>query len=117
MLDKPFVASTQAFQGAYLLPLFHAIEQARGEDAHRQLPAPAPASSLAADDAPLGPYAGAHLIRSPYTAGLAHADALRRLTAAGEVDPTSPWTLLRGTARAAASAAPRAVAVGRGGER
>ncbi|MGV9567535.1 hypothetical protein [Streptomyces sp. NPDC003480] len=26
--------STQAFQGAYLLPLFHAIEQARGEDAY-----------------------------------------------------------------------------------
>ncbi|MFC9930021.1 hypothetical protein [Streptomyces sp. NPDC127190] len=47
--------STQAFHGAYLLPLFHAIEQARGEDAYQQLPAPAPASSLAADDAPLGP--------------------------------------------------------------
>ncbi|MBL1087443.1 hypothetical protein JK359_36760 [Streptomyces actinomycinicus] len=88
--------STQAFQGAYLLPLFHAIEQARGEDAYQQLPAPAPASSLAADDAPLGVYCAAHLIRSSYTAGLAHADALRRLTAAGEVDPTSPWTLLRG---------------------
>lgn len=88
--------STQAFNGAYLLPLFHAIEQARGDGAYRQLPAPAPASSLATDDAPLGPYAGAHLIRSSYTAGLAHTDALRRLTAAGEVDPTSPWTLLRG---------------------
>nr|WP_181852515.1 hypothetical protein [Streptomyces sp. HB202] len=71
--------STQAFNGAY-----------------RQLPAPAPASSLAADDAPLGPYAAAHLIRASYTAGLAHADALRRLTVAGEIDPTSPWTLLRG---------------------
>ncbi|MEU1465888.1 hypothetical protein ABZ467_35635 [Streptomyces sp. NPDC005727] len=62
----------------------------------RQLPAPAPASSLTADDAPLGPYAGAHLIQNSYSAGLAHADALRRLTAGGEVDPTSPWTLLRG---------------------
>jgi hypothetical protein len=88
--------STQAFQGTYLLPLLHAVEQARGGDAYRQLPAPAPASSLAADDAPLGPYASAHLIRTSYTAGLAHADALRRLTSAGEVDPTSPWTLLRG---------------------
>ncbi|MGY5124340.1 hypothetical protein [Streptomyces nigrescens] len=46
--------STQTFQGAYLLPLFDAIEQARGEHAYRQLPAPAPASSLATDDAPLG---------------------------------------------------------------
>ncbi|MEU1707564.1 ATP-binding protein [Streptomyces sp. NPDC005706] len=54
---------------------------------------PAPASSLAADDAPLGPCCAAHLIRS---SALARADALRRLTAAGEVDPTSPWTLLYG---------------------
>ncbi|KOV93769.1 hypothetical protein [Streptomyces sp. NRRL B-3648] len=88
--------SAQAFQGAYLLPLFHAIEQARGEHAYRQLPAPAPAGSLAADDAPLGPYSTAHLIQNSCAAGLAHADALRRLTAAGEVDATSPWTLLRG---------------------
>ncbi|MET9142084.1 hypothetical protein [Streptomyces parvulus] len=51
----------------------------------------------AKDDAPLGPYAASHLIHVSYTAGLAHADALRRLTAAGEVDATSPWTLLRGT--------------------
>ncbi|MFE5406953.1 hypothetical protein ACFQ9Z_37880 [Streptomyces sp. NPDC056580] len=50
----------------------------------------------AADDAPLGPYAAAHLIRTSYTAGLAHADALRRLILAGEIDPTSPWTLLCG---------------------
>jgi hypothetical protein len=64
-------------QGAYLLPLFHAIEQARGEHAYRQLPAPAPAGSLSTDDAPLGPYTAAHLIQNSYTAGLAHADALR----------------------------------------
>ncbi|MFD7677086.1 hypothetical protein [Streptomyces sp. NPDC060187] len=88
--------STQAFNGAYLLPLFEAIEQARGEHAYLQLPVPHPASSLAADDAPLDSYAAAHLVRNAYTAGLAHADALRRLTVAGEVDPTSPWTLLRG---------------------
>ncbi|WP_329392620.1 hypothetical protein OHA45_37195 [Streptomyces lydicus] len=88
--------STQGFNAGYLLPLFHAIEQARGDDTYRPLPAPAPASSLAADDAPLGPYSATHLIRNSYTAGLAHADALRRLTEAGEIDPTSPWTLLRG---------------------
>ncbi|MFJ3229183.1 hypothetical protein ACIPJS_38345 [Streptomyces sp. NPDC086783] len=88
--------NTQAFNGAYLLPLFRAIEQTRSEGAYLQLPAPHPASSLAADDAPLGPYAIAHLVRCSYTAGLAHADALRRLVAAGEIDPTSPWTLLRG---------------------
>ncbi|MFC7986349.1 hypothetical protein [Streptomyces sp. NPDC057336] len=86
--------STQAFNGAYLLPLFSEIEQARADGAYRPLPAPAPASSLATDDAPLGVYAAAHLIRASYTAGLAHADTLRRLTVAGEVDPTSPWTLL-----------------------
>ncbi|WP_158997569.1 hypothetical protein [Streptomyces aureus] len=45
-----------AFQGPCLLRLFHAIEQARGEHAYRQLPAPVPVSSLAADDAPLSPY-------------------------------------------------------------
>ncbi|WP_432030503.1 hypothetical protein [Streptomyces sp. 1222.5] len=44
----------------------------------------------------MGPYTAAHLIQNSCTAGLAHADALRRLTAAGEVDPTSHWTLLRG---------------------
>lgn len=88
--------STRDFNGAYLLPLFSEIEQARADGAYRQLLAPAPASSLATDDAPLGAYAAAHLIRTSYTAGLAHADALRRLTLAGEVDPTSPWTLLRG---------------------
>ncbi|MFD8375336.1 hypothetical protein ACFV2Z_31895 [Streptomyces sp. NPDC059688] len=38
--------STQAFSGAYLLPLFHAIEQVGADGAYRQLPAPAPASSL-----------------------------------------------------------------------
>ncbi|MFC8817850.1 MULTISPECIES: hypothetical protein [unclassified Streptomyces] len=37
--------STQAFNGAYLLPLFSEIEQARADGAYRPLPAPAPASS------------------------------------------------------------------------
>ncbi|MEU3296700.1 hypothetical protein ABZ722_30700 [Streptomyces longwoodensis] len=31
--------STQDFKGAYLLPLFHAIEQARGEHSYRRRPA------------------------------------------------------------------------------
>ncbi|MDQ0784601.1 hypothetical protein [Streptomyces sp. B3I8] len=82
--------STRDFNGAYLLPLFGEVEQARTDGAYRQLPAPDSASSLATDDAPLGAYAAAHLIRASYTAGLAHADALRRLTVAGEIDPTSP---------------------------
>lgn len=30
-------------------------------------------------------------------------DAFRRLTAAGEIDPTSPWTLLRGALENAAT--------------
>lgn len=65
--------STKAFDGAYLLPLFREIEQVRGEDAYVQLPHPDPTSSLAADDAPLGPWATAHLVRASYTAGLAQA--------------------------------------------
>ncbi|WP_392957484.1 hypothetical protein [Streptomyces sp. LN245] len=88
--------STQAFDGAYRRPFFRMIEQVRGEGAYRQLPALHPASSLAVDDALLGPYAITYLVCNSYAAGLAHADALRRLTVAGEVDPISPWTLLRG---------------------
>ncbi|MFI1568702.1 hypothetical protein ACH4ZX_37760 [Streptomyces sp. NPDC020490] len=43
-----------------------------------------------------GTYSAARLIRNSCTADLAHADVLRRLTAAGEVGPTTRWTLLRG---------------------
>ncbi|MEW2077270.1 hypothetical protein AB0941_27255 [Streptomyces sp. NPDC013433] len=50
--------STQAFNGAYVLPLFSEIEQARVDGASR--PLHAPASSLATDDAPLGLYAASH---------------------------------------------------------
>ncbi|MFF7977403.1 hypothetical protein [Streptomyces sp. NPDC007905] len=56
-------------------------------------------------------HSAAHLIRSSYSAGLAHADALRRLTA-GEVDPTSPWTLLRGAWRTSPPAGGSATAPG-----
>ncbi|MFK0237747.1 hypothetical protein [Streptomyces vinaceus] len=41
-------------------------------------------------------YSASTLIRNSYGAGVAHADALRRLVHAGEVDPQSPWTLMRG---------------------
>ncbi|MET9418995.1 hypothetical protein ABZY03_33395 [Streptomyces klenkii] len=85
------------FDASYLQPLFRDVENLRGEGAYQQLPAPQPSSSLAADDAPLGMYAASTLIRSSYSAGVAHADALRRLVLAGEVDPQSPWTLMRGS--------------------
>ncbi|MFI1018202.1 hypothetical protein [Streptomyces sp. NPDC020965] len=84
------------FNAAYLHPLFADVESLRGEGAYRQLPAPQPSSSLATDDAPLGSYSASTLIRNSYSAGVAHADALRRLILAGEVDPQSPWTLMRG---------------------
>ncbi|MFC8142940.1 hypothetical protein ACFUKV_14515 [Streptomyces paradoxus] len=47
--------STQPFNGAYLLPLFHEIVQLCDKGAYRPLPQPAPSSSLAADDAPSAP--------------------------------------------------------------
>ncbi|MFE5563121.1 hypothetical protein [Streptomyces sp. NPDC056544] len=84
------------FKFAYLQPLFADVERVRGEGAYRQLPAPQPSSSLATDDAPLGMYSASTLIQNSYSAGVAHADALRRLVHAGEVDPQSPWTLMRG---------------------
>ncbi|WP_423835061.1 hypothetical protein [Streptomyces manipurensis] len=84
------------FKYGYLQPLFADIERLRGEGAYRQLPAPQPSSSLATDDAPLGPYAASTLIRNSFTAAVAHADALRRIVLHGEVDPSSPWTLMRG---------------------
>ncbi|MFE7092934.1 hypothetical protein [Streptomyces erythrochromogenes] len=84
------------FDARYLIPLFTAVEELRGEGAYRTLPEPESGSRLEQDDAPLGPYAGSILIRSSHGAGVAHVDALRRLILAGEVDPQSPWTLLRG---------------------
>ncbi|WP_338907071.1 hypothetical protein [Streptomyces nigra] len=82
---------------AYLLPLFDAVTPYRAEGHFRQLPEPAPRSSLATDDSPLKHYAGNHLIRTSFAAGLFHVDALRRLvTDSGQIDPSSPWTLLRG---------------------
>ncbi|MGI5451416.1 hypothetical protein ACQEVM_37790 [Streptomyces sp. CA-243310] len=93
------------FKYAYLQPLFTDIESLRGEGVYRQLPAPQASSSIATDDAPLGEYAASTLIRASFAAGVAHADALRRLRDAGEMDPTSPWTLLRGSLENFATAA------------
>ncbi|MFC8175551.1 hypothetical protein [Streptomyces sp. NPDC057325] len=104
---RPYAAviPSREFKYACLQPLFKDVEQRRGPGAYRQLPAPDPSSSLATDDKPLGMYAAATLIRSSYSAGLAHADALRRLAQAGEIDPQSPWTLLRGALENFATAA------------
>ncbi|MCW8103011.1 hypothetical protein [Streptomyces tauricus] len=88
--------SERDFDGTYLTPLFELAVQSREDGYYRPLPPPEPRSSLATDDAPLGPWPASQLIRTSYSAGLAHVDALRRLTAAGEIDATSPWTLLRG---------------------
>lgn len=97
------MSTRPGFDGSYLHPLFQMVEQLRHDGAYAPLPDPQPSSSLTADDAPLGPWAATHLIRTSYGAGLAHVDAFRRGTAAGEIDPTSPWTLLRGALENAAT--------------
>ncbi|MFE1788065.1 hypothetical protein ACFW7J_06650 [Streptomyces sp. NPDC059525] len=85
------------FEFAYLQPLFADVERQRGEGAYRQMPAPQSSSSLATDDAPLGMYsASTRSGTNSDSAGVAHADALRRPVHAGEVAPQSPWTLMRG---------------------
>jgi hypothetical protein len=99
------VMTPPQFKFAYLQPLFADVESLRGEAAYQQLPAAQPSSSLAADDAPLGTYSASTLIRASFTAGVAHADALRRIVLHGEVDPTSPWTLMRGALENFATAA------------
>lgn len=82
---------------AYLLPLFQAVAPYRADGHFRQLPEPAPRSSLATDDAALKPWGGSILIRTSFAAGLFHVDALsRNVTMTGQIDPSSPWTLLRG---------------------
>ncbi|MGW3728147.1 hypothetical protein [Streptomyces sp. NPDC000851] len=82
---------------AYLLPLFEAVAPYRADGHFRQLPEPAPRSSLATDDNPLNHYGSSYLIRTSFAAGLFHVDALRRLIIdSRQIDPASPWTLLRG---------------------
>ncbi|MER7763805.1 hypothetical protein [Streptomyces sp. NPDC097619] len=88
--------TSPGFDHTYLLPLFQELESRREQGAYQPLSDPAPSSSLHVDEEPLGTYSASFLIRNSYGAGIAHADALRRLVHAGEVDPFSPWTLMRG---------------------
>ncbi|MFD6532115.1 site-specific integrase [Streptomyces sp. NPDC060184] len=89
----------------YLKPLFDDVERWRGPEGYLPLPAPQAASSLAVDDALLGVYGASALIRNSFAAGIAHTDALRRIVLGREVDPASPWTLLRGSLENFATAA------------
>lgn len=73
-----------------------------GKGAYRQPPAPQPASSLAADDAPPGPYDASTLIRNSFTAAVAHADALSRIVLNSEVDPSAWWCRVGGAGSGAA---------------
>ena len=82
---------------AFFSPLFEAAEAAVGDGYIRPLPEPAPGSTLANDDAPLGIWRSSLLVRNSWNAGISHVFALCRLVAvASHVDPNSPWTLLRG---------------------
>ncbi|MFD0138018.1 hypothetical protein ACFVIL_29260 [Streptomyces sp. NPDC127159] len=97
---------TRPHDVAYLLPLFEAVTPYRADGYFRPLPEPAVRSSLATDDAPLKPWHGSVLIRTSFSAGLSHVDALCRLvTMTGLIDPSSPWTLLRGALENFATAA------------
>lgn len=82
---------------SYLAPLFNAAAAYRAEDHFVLLPQPAARSSLATDDGPLGSWGAAKFVSSSFSAGLMHVEALTKLvTVAGQIDPYSPWTLLRG---------------------
>ncbi|MEW1725013.1 hypothetical protein ACIOWG_27240 [Streptomyces sp. NPDC087658] len=81
---------------SYLAPLFGAAAEYRAEDHFRLLPDPEVRSSLATDDKPLHPWGASKFISSSFSAGLLHVEALNQLvTEARQVDPVSPWTLLR----------------------
>jgi hypothetical protein len=81
---------------SYLAPLFAAAASYRAEDHFRLLPDPQARSSLAADDKPLHPWGASKFISSSFSTGLLHVEALNKLvTEARQVDPVSPWTLLR----------------------
>lgn len=82
---------------SYLAPLFNAAAAYRAEDHFMLLPEPAARSSLAADDRPLKSWGAAKFVRSSFAAGLIHVEALTKLVVvAKQIDPYSPWTLLRG---------------------
>lgn len=91
---------------SYLVPLFQAAATYRGDNHFRLLPAPEERSSLAKDDEPLHSWGAARFIQSSVSAGLIHVDAFEKLvTVVHQVDPYSPWTLLRGALENFATAA------------
>lgn len=82
---------------SYLVPLFAAAGAYRDEEHFRLFPEPVAHSSLAADDEPLKAWGSAKFVQSSFSAGLMHVEALTKLVrVAGQIDPISPWTLLRG---------------------
>lgn len=82
---------------SYLVPLFAAAAAHRADDHFTLLPEPAAHSSLATDGEPLKPL-GLRQVRPVLLLRfLMHVEALTKLvTVAGQIDPFSPWTLLRG---------------------
>ncbi|MEU9978695.1 hypothetical protein [Streptomyces sp. NPDC051014] len=91
---------------SYLAPLFKAAAAYRGDDHFVLLPDLGERSSLAKDDEPLGSWGAAKFVQSSFSAGLIHVEAFTQLVAvAQQVDPYSPWTLLRGALENFATAA------------
>jgi hypothetical protein len=91
---------------SYLAPLFNAAAAYRGDDHFLLLPDLEQRSSLAKDDEPLGSWGAAKFVQSSFSAGLIHVEAFAQLvTVARQVDPYSPWTLLRGALENFATAA------------
>ncbi|WP_328908022.1 hypothetical protein OG230_36340 [Streptomyces sp. NBC_00234] len=82
---------------SYLVPLFAAAGAYRDEEHFRLFPEPVAHSRLAADDEPLKAWGSAKFVQSSFSAGLMHVEALTKLVrVAGQIDPISLWTLLRG---------------------
>ncbi|MFG2791640.1 hypothetical protein [Streptomyces sp. NPDC048419] len=82
---------------SYLAPLFSAAAAHRGDNRFLLLPDPAERSRLAKDDEPLKSRGAAKFIQSSFSAGLIHVEAFTKLVVvAHQIDPYSPWTLLRG---------------------
>lgn len=91
---------------SYLAPLFNAAATYRGDNHFLLLPSPADLSGLAKDDEPLKSWGAAKFIQSSFSAGLIHVEAFTQLVVvAHQVDPYSPWTLLRGALENFATAA------------
>lgn len=91
---------------SYPAPLFNAAAAYRSDNHFLLLPDPAERSSLAKDDEPLKSWGTARFVQSSFSAGLIHVEAFTKLVAvAHQVDPYSPWTLLRGALENFATAA------------